>query len=406
MADVTAREAAFLALLAAFREGKFISDTLEAWREKENPSEMDDRLAQEIANGSCRMALLLDAYAGQLNPKGRLSLKPKEKALLRTALYQFAFLDRVPSFAIADESVKIGKKYCHPSFVSFLNVLLRRAAMQPLDPPLEPFLRYSYPKFYVDKVFGQRGKVEGEALLAYGNHPAPLTIRLRPGWEGKELEERELKVFSQSPPFAWVTQRNQIASLGNWKGGYIQNWTPAHLMQILFNEQNPKNLLDLCAAPGGKLLMAHDLFPHAHLFGNDVTEDKIFKIRKNISKYRLEVELTCQPGERFHGREKFDLIIIDAPCSNTGVLNKRPEARWRLSEESIGAHVDLQKKLITHALTFLNPGGEIWYMTCSILDEENSGLIKSLGLKVRKEELILPNGVEKDGGYAAAIQGV
>lgn len=403
MAGIKAREAAFLALYRASRNEKFIAETLEEWRQRENPTDSDDRLAQEIANGACRMALLLDTYARQLNPKGRLSLKGREKALLRTALYQFVFLDRIPSFAIADESIKIAKKYCHPSFVSFLNAQLRRASVQTLEPPTELSLRYSYPQFFVDQLIQEQGKVTAEAILAYGNHPAPLTLRIRPGIDEKTLEEKNLKVFSEEPRFAWIPSRGDIGTLGAWSGGYIQNWTPAHLMQSLFKNQKPRAILDLCAAPGGKLLMAHDLFPEARLFGNDVAAIKLRKIQENLSKYGVEATLSCQPGESWRGKEKFDLILVDAPCSNTGVLNKRPEARWRLSAESVAAHVDLQKKLITHALTLLNPGGEIWYMTCSILQSENSGLIRELGLKTGAEQFVLPNGIEKDGGYGVSI---
>lgn len=403
MAGVTAREAAFLALVALSKEGKFLSDSLEEWRQNTGPSDQDDRLAQEIANGACRMALLLDEYALQLNPKGRLSLKGKEKALLRTALYQFVFLDRVPSFAITDETVKIGKKYCHPSFVSFLNMLLRKASTQPLEPPSELHKRYSYPPYFVDALIKERGKEEGEAILAYGNHPAPLTIRIRPVVSESELEEKKLKLFSQEPRFAWIPSRHEITQLSQWIGGYIQNWTPAFLMHKLFKGQNPHTILDLCASPGGKLLLAHDLFPHAHLTGNDVSSDKLCKIQENLAKYHVQAIVTTQPGERWQGNQKFDLIIIDAPCSNSGVLHKRPEARWRLSEESTAAHVALQKALILHAKTLLNPNGEIWYMTCSILQAENSGVTHSVRMNVVAEELVLPNGVEKDGGYGAIL---
>ena len=403
MAHITAREAAFLAVLAASQEEKFIADSLEEWRRKEHPSEPDDRLAQEIANGSCRMALLMDTYAQQLNPTGRLSLKRKEKALLRTALYQFALLERIPSFAIADESIKIGKKYCHPSFVSFLNMLLRKASVQPLDPPKEISLRYSYPKWFVKQLFKEHGEVEGEALLAYGNHPSPLTIRIRPGVVDAELETRNLKIFSQEPRFAWILSKKDVTQLSVWPGGYIQNWTPANLMGKLHRNQNPQTILDLCSAPGGKLILAHDIFPQAKLWANDVSLDKLAKVKENLNKYGLEALLTKQKGEEWRGDQKFDLIIIDAPCSNTGVLNKRPEARWRLSEETVKAHAELQRKLILHAKSLLNEGGEIWYMTCSILKEENAEVAHSVGMKVNAEVLVLLNGVEKDGGYGVSL---
>jgi 16S rRNA (cytosine967-C5)-methyltransferase len=189
---------------------------------------------------------------------------------------------------------------------------------------------------------------------------------------------------------------------------YIQNATPSLLMHTL-NEHAPipKRILDLCASPGGKLLLAHDLYPHASLHANDVSSQKLERLKENIIKYNLKAALSCGLGEKISSQELFDLIIIDAPCSNTGVLNKRPEARWRVAENTMKETTDLQFELLKHAETLLAPKGELWYLTCSILPEENEKMMNRISqathLKPRVMKTMLPTHTGWDGGFGCAL---
>jgi len=179
-----------------------------------------------------------------------------------------------------------------------------------------------------------------------------------------------------------------------------------HLSQEIF--QKPNSILDLCASPGGKTLLVHDLFPGAKLFANDISEQKMKKLSQNCQKYHLDASLSCCKGEDFVSEQLFDLIMVDAPCSNTGVLSKRPEARWRFSPETFKDLEETQLKLLGHAVTLLSPQGEIWYLTCSILDFENEKLIQQVcqkyDLQVRTQLTIYPSEAGLDGGFACALQ--
>lgn len=391
--QMNAREAAYQAVLASLKQEKFVSDFLEGWKREENPSDADFRLAQEIANGTVRMALSLDEYAKQLTEGGKLSLKIKEKALLRTALYQRYFMNKIPPYAIVNESVSIAKKSCHITFVSFLNMLLRKMSQVEVqlpqgDSPREISIRTSFPEYFVKALIEEYGREQTLQILEASNKPPKLMVRDRFAKEAPQIS-----VVESIPPF-------------NSDRYYIQNSTPGYLMWHLKQNskiEKPHQILDLCAAPGGKLLAAHDYFPEALLFGNDISQKKLNLLRENSLKYHFHVNLSCQRGELFSTPEKFSIILIDAPCSNTGVLNKRVEARWRLSEEQIKAHVQLQSQLIEHSIQFLEEGGEIWYMTCSILRRENQSVAYSSGLKIGTEKLLLPNLEGEDGGYCASL---
>ena len=139
-----------------------------------------------------------------------------------------------------------------------------------------------------------------------------------------------------------------------------------------------------------------------------MSQEKLLRLSQNLIKYGIKVDLTCGKGEDFISEELFDLIILDVPCSNSGVLNKRPEARWRLSEEAIENLKIMQLGLIEHALTLLAERGVVWYLTCSILKHENEEILEYIsrhfGYEATFSRTILPNQEGWDGGFAALLK--
>lgn len=401
VADIgmNSREAAYQALLYALKEEGFIHAYLDKWRQAENPSSVDFNLAQEIAYGSCRMALALDFLGASLAGKEKLSLKLKERALLRTAIYQHFFMERIPLYAIVNETLNIAKKHCHSTFAGFLNAILRKMSeksptLPQGDTPEEMSTRLSYPLWLVQQLIQDYGLPTAKKIMEAQNLPSPTMARTRIHSESKMITIKDSATLAQmaaSPDF------------------YIQNGTPALLMEYLGRTAKPpKRILDLCASPGGKLLAAHDLFPNASLVANDVSEEKLKPLRENIAKYRLQVELNCGLGEQFSDSNRYDLIILDVPCSNSGVLNKRPEARWRITDPFLKELETTQLRLAQHAASLLAEGGEIWYMTCSILKRENEEMVSRIcdatALLVKSSQTMLPNSDGFDGGYGAVLQ--
>jgi 16S rRNA (cytosine967-C5)-methyltransferase len=411
MKNYNSREAAYLAVLASLRHEQYVRDFLEQWRKECNPSQSDLSLAQEIANGTVRMALALDCLGEQLTENGRLSLKVKERALLRTAIYQFFYLSRIPLYALTNETMKLAKKYCHPTFCAFLNALLRKLEGSSLALPDHFSIRYSYPTFFVDALIEDYGKEQTESILEAGNRPSPTLFRMRScASDFSELGKGVKELTKGETPFGVVLDSSILPVLTKRTDLYIQNITPnqliVHLSQHL--PKPPQSILDLCAAPGGKLLAAHDLFPHAQLWANDLSPEKTLKLKENCNKYGLNVVLSEGKGEDFNTEQLFDLVILDVPCSNSGVLNKRPEARWRLSQETLTQLKEIQLALIHRATQLLRDDGQIWYLTCSILKEENENIIEEAclrwGLNRQFHETILPNIEGWDGGFGCVLK--
>jgi 16S rRNA (cytosine967-C5)-methyltransferase len=408
---INAREAAYLAVLDAQRNHRFVEQSLSQWEQAANPTSLDFAFAQEIAYGSVRMALALDHLAAQLADDKSLRLKQKEKALLRTALYQHRFMDRVPLYAIVNESVNLAKKHCGTFFAKFLHAILRKLETAPQQLPegndsAEMSVAHSYPLEFVNHLIQTFDEETAKEVMDAGNTVGPVMVRLRLGDLPKGLS-----LVKEAPlPVARLDDKRTLPQLITSSDYYIQNATPVALMENLAQDYpiQPKQILDLCAAPGGKLLIAHDLYPNAVLHANDVSEKKLQLLRDNFKKYNLPVNLTLSPGEKFESHEQFDLILVDAPCSNTGVLNKRPEARWRLDKENVAALQNLQIALIKHAAELLTPEGQIWYMTCSILPQENEWVIEQCCAQfrlqmVKPSKTILPNRKGWDGGFACAL---
>ncbi len=120
----------------------------------------------------------------------------------------------------------------------------------------------------------------------------------------------------------------------------------------------------------------------------------------------MQASVFQQRGELFQSDQKYDLILVDAPCSNSGVYHKRVEARWRFSPTALEELSDLQAEILERAASLLTPGGQLWYMSCSILQEENEETIEfadSLALTCLHQEKVLPNRKGWDGGFACSF---
>ena len=293
---------------------------------------------------------------------------------MRCALYQIYFMHSAPRYAIGQEMGNLAKKYCHPTFASYLNALIRN-----LPAALPSFsswgIQYSYPDLLVADLLKEYPRETVETILRLGNLPAQTWARKRPGFE-----------MCPVPP-------EKVGEIARSSDYYIMNPTPANLIEELSSRiAPPSSILDLCASPGGKLIALHDRFPAAELWANDVSAFKLKRLADNCAKYGLNVHLREGPAQDYPEEQLFDLVVLDVPCSNTGVLAKHPEARWR--NENLQP---LQRALLEKAKRLVKPGGAIFYLTCSILKAEIPEGPK------RYEKQILPLEEGQDGGYGAII---
>ena len=194
---------------------------------------------------------------------------------------------------------------------------------------------------------------------------------------------------------------------------WIQDVTANSLIQMLPKREGVK-LLDFCAAPGGKLATLLDRGGIEKAVACDIRDVKLELIRENMNRLQFSEELVevrevSSDPERIRFNYDFDQITVDAPCSNSGVLNRRHEARWRYVPENLSAHHTLQVRLIKAAAKCLAPGGDLLYSTCSMEPTENTDVVYALlrsdsNMRLVEERQVLPGENGGDGGYAALLK--
>ena len=321
-------------------EGRFLSDHFGRNR---------DPFAEELSFGAMRWKIALEKQIKSLAKTGK--MKRVSRWILVLGLYERHFVEKSPEYAKVNEWVVLAKKYA-PFQSGLINALLRKKDLQ------RPQNRDAYPAEFVKDI-------DSEEIFAILNtYPAPQARRIGTG------------------EFVPVTD---VTKVGRDPAYYIQNPTPYNLMcHLSEHTERPKRILDLCAAPGGKTLILRELYPEAHIDCFDISPQRLERLLKNLEKYGVEAGIytpDCAP---------YDLVVVDAPCSSSGVMHKKPEARHRF--DGIPSLIETQKALIAQAKSL---GGVVWYLTCSILRAENHpGSYAKLQLPTREG---------LDGGYAAII---
>ncbi|MCA8960140.1 MAG: hypothetical protein KDC38_06485 [Planctomycetes bacterium] len=207
----------------------------------------------------------------------------------------------------------------------------------------------------------------------------------------------------------------RIESIPGYDAGefWVQDVT-ARRLSLMLPRRDDVRLLDLCAAPGGKLISLLDRGPFSEVLACDVSEERLRRVAENLDRVRLAdapvraAELPDDP-DRIRFDHHFDQILVDAPCSNTGVLNRRQEARWRFVPEVVRELVQLQKGLLRAALRHAAPSAQVLYTTCSIEPDENNEVVHDVlrsqpDFQLVEEREVLPGEGGGDGGYGALIQ--
>ena len=367
------RELAARALLDA--EKNFVDEALEIHRGAAL-SRRDRALLTTLVYGVTRWRRELDWLIDRCAQR----VHPEIRQHLRIALFQIRHLDKIPRHAAVNEAVELAKGVSRKS-AGFVNAVLRKAS--DLDLPDALGVRSSHPDWLIER-WRQRFKPkELEGILEADNSILPVTVRPNP------LKAAGPVDFDGDPAgdprFA--------------EGAFtVQDETSMKVAPLL-DPKPHERVLDLCAAPGGKTTHLAELMGGKGKVVAVDLPDRIGLVAESARRLGLEnIECVAGDGATIAFREPFDAILIDAPCSNTGVLARRPDVRWRLREKDIAGAAGLQKRLLENAARLLKPGGRLVYSTCSLEPEENR--VDLPGFRVEKEELTLPTD-RYSGGYQA-----
>jgi len=400
------RQAAVSALRAWAKGHDYAESLVERHAQRRMLSSADRALLQAILFGVLRHRRVLDHWIGKLR-HGKLDADTRD--ILRVGLCQILILN-IPDHAAVNETVEAGKTSVRP----LINAVLRKAIssrkrlMEELD-DMPPAVLHSHPDWLYNRFRKSFGKETAIAIMEWDNQPAETFFRLNP--LAAAPEEIPGEALDHAPGYFELTGKLPTQLLAEGKL-YIQDPATRHSVELL-NPQPGEKILDACAAPGGKaFLIAAALGGGAGLTCTDSNEKRLPRLEENLSRLHIQADEISvhdwrKPApERFHGA--FDAILLDVPCSNTGVIRRRVDVRWRLQPSDIDDLAVIQTEILNNALPCLKPGGRIVYSTCSIEDTENTDLVKAFavthGLKLGKTIRILPTEHGTDGAFAAVLR--
>jgi 16S rRNA (cytosine967-C5)-methyltransferase len=388
------RELALKTLSKAGTDGAYYDQVLKKYLKDSGLSLQDKALAHELTAGVLRHRMWLDWVLDQSLKQGMRSLTPWEQNILRLGLYQIAKLDRIPPFAAVNESVNLAKRYGRKNTIGLTNAVLRdiirhRRHLKPIssgDRPKDLSIEYSHPLWLVKRWLKELGEDGAVALLQANNRQARVAIRpntLKTGAlelrEKLELSGIQTSVNKYIPTALEIENPAALADDPLFSRGYFyfQDFS-SQAVSLLARAKPGDDVLDLCAAPGGKAsAVLEQMEDTGKLLAVDLSDQKLSLIQENFSRLGFRsYSLVCADAATFASRKKFDIVLIDAPCSGLGALRRRLDIRWRIREQDIARLSRLQLQILTNAAGLVKPGGALVYSTCTVTPEENRGAVK------------------------------
>ncbi len=382
------REAALETLTACRR--------LDAWSDNnlKNACRSLDRreaaLASRLTYGVLQNRALLDFYLDACCSQDFESLEPFVRDVLRLGAYQILFMDRVPDSAAVDESVETVKRKKHRRASGLVNAILRRLSREKLALPELPAedrgaylsLRYSHPRWLVDRLLELLGEEAAEEYLRLDNEPVPTTIQRNPlRCTARELLESLAASGGEASPHPWMPDCFLLSGGGSleampaFQQGWFQVQDAAARAAVLAAGPRPGDrVLDVCAAPGGKSFAAAiAMEDRGELVACDIHPHKLALIEKGAARLGLKcihAELADGRQAREAWREGFDAVLCDVPCSGLGIIRKKPDIRYK-DPALLAGLPRVQSAILDNAGGYVKPGGVLVYATCTILPEEN-----------------------------------
>lgn len=330
-------------------------------------------------------------------------MKPVIRAILRSAVYQLKYMDSVPDRAVCNEAVKLAVRKGFSGLRGYVNGVLRSVARNldnvkyPKDKREELSVRYSCPGWIIDLWSRTYSMEVIETMLSDFQQEKPVTIRCclnrtTPELLKNRLESEGVKVeLHPYLPYAFsISGYDYLNDLEAFRSGMLAVQDISSMLVAEIAEPfSGAQVLDLCAAPGGKALhMAEKLFladsrfgrgekkdaPEGHVEARDLTEAKVDLIRENIERAGLtNISAVCADASvpDVTAFRKVDIVIADLPCSGLGVIGKKPDLRYRASQEGMESLVMLQRRILSCAQAYVKPGGLLVYSTCTVNPAEN-----------------------------------
>jgi 16S rRNA (cytosine967-C5)-methyltransferase len=365
-----ARRVAYRVLLRVFEDDAYADQAFRAGAT--GLDERDRALAQRLAFGAVQRVRTLDHAIETLGRRKVHRLDPPVRAALRLGAYQLGFVDGVPRYAAVNESVELVRAAGLARAVAFTNAVLRRLADGigelleglPEASPREAALKHSYADWIAETWWRDLGEAGALDLMRAQNEAAEVAVRLVRG----EIDGSP----DADIPGAWLVDRIDENALA--EGRIVPQSRASQLVGLAVDAREGERTLDLCAAPGGKATMLA-----GEVVAVDVNEARARELEETLRRLgTANVRVVVADGRSLPRElDGFDHALVDAPCSGLGVLNRRPDLRWRAQPLP-----ELQLELLRAAAERVEPGGTIVYSVCTINADESEAVVDASGLEI------------------------
>lgn len=355
----------------------------------------EENLVREIVYGVLENDIYLNYIISKASKIPLRKIHPKMLIILKIGIYQLMFMDRIPDSAAVNEAVKLAKNYGHKGTIAFANGILRNISrnkekfmeIDAKDKASFISIKYSHPKWIVDRWIKEFGEDFTESLCKENNSSSKLNIRVNTLKISKaELKDKlvkygfEIDEGKYSKDILIVNNPIRLTDTEEFKLGYfiIQDESSA-LVGHIMNPKEGSVVLDLCSAPGGKSThIAQIMNNKGKILSMDFYDHKIKLIEENAKRLGIDIiEAFVGDATSFNLalKEIADYVLVDAPCSGFGLIKRKPEIKWYRKEEDIEELVKIQRNILNNAKEYLKVGGILVYSTCTIEKDENINMI-------------------------------
>ncbi|HIF9330990.1 TPA: 16S rRNA (cytosine(967)-C(5))-methyltransferase RsmB [Photobacterium damselae] len=420
------RAAAAQVIYQVVDQGQSLSTALPAAQQQ--IKERDQALLQEICYGVLRWLPRLESITQKLMDK---PLKGKQRVfhhLILVGLYQLGYM-RIPAHAAVAETVNATKNLKKPQLRGLVNAILRNYQRQQQELDAQAVShdagKYGHPSWLL-KLLKQAYPNDVDAICAANNTKAPMWLRVNRQHHNRDeyrklldAEDIATELHLQAGDALRLLSPCDVYKLPGFEQGWVSVQDAAAQLAIEYLQpQAGELILDCCAAPGGKTAHILEHVPSAQVVAIDCDEHRLARVHDNLQRLNLQAKVLCADArypDKWWDGDKFDRILLDAPCSATGVIRRHPDIKWLRRGEDIAALAQLQAEIFDAMWLQLKSGGTLVYATCSITPQENRDQVSAFLARTADATLvgseatnpgrqILPGEENMDGFYYAVLQ--
>jgi 16S rRNA (cytosine967-C5)-methyltransferase len=417
-----ARKLAYSILNSVYKDKGFVNLLLNNALNESNLKPNDKGLVTNIVYGVLQNSMYLDYVIRHYCVDKKVDARMR--TLLKCAFYQMYFMDKIPNYALVNETVEIAKSELGLQASKFANAVLNNAIRNPFTLKQSDFkdelsylcMKYSHPEWLIRMIGKHYGMDKAMSYMKSNVTPPPLSLRVNTLKTSVEemLKVPYFKKGNLSPVGLFYTGDEPIGNVKEFLEGLVtvQDESGQMVAEIMDPKENC-SILDMCAAPGSKTFhLASKINNKGRIIACDLYEHRIQLLKNQIKRLgATSVIPVCIDSTKLlekYKEDSFDYVLLDAPCSGYGVVRRKPDLLVNIDQKDLDGILSIQKELIDVAVKLVKQGGTLVYSTCTLNKKENENQVEYLlkkypNFKVLEQRVIFPDEYDSDGFFICKL---